>query len=539
MRSSLSLQRSLFNHQRRQIADSVASPSPAFARYEAAYQAATRGAVEVVTPAVVRDEVARADLVYVGDYHTLRTAQQAYLSLAEHALQSGRRVVLALEFVEGRAQAHLDRYLAGRLGEKAFLQRIGHPYRGPFDVWPHFRPLLELARRERLQVLAIDSRAPGARSLHRRDEYAAARLARAARAADRPLVLVLMGQFHVAPGHLPRATRAALGPVERRHLVVYQNAEAAWWALARRGLAGEAPAVRLGSGDFVIFNASPVVCQRSFLDYVEAEQGDEPLDEPGLAVTFRRLVRDIGRVVGVPTGDLDQQVAVVTAADLDRLEHLLRRARFSADERRRLRRHILDRESAYVPRARVAWLASLSLNHAAEEAAHAVRHAAVGDAMERARPRGEAFWSRALEESLGFFGSRLVNPARRATSLEEWTQLFQTGEGQERQIGAFVLALSAVVAEGGPVPGNLVPRSLPVFHAVSHALGYLLGEALFTAFEAGTLSRQDVRALFRDHFDRPEQAWRELSARFRTSCAPRARHRSARPRAAPPAPIAA
>ena len=41
-------------------------------------------------------------------------------------------------------------------------------------------------------------------------------------------------------------------------------------------------------------------------------------------------------------------------------------------------------------------------------------------------------------------------------------------------------------------------RREKLFHAVSHALGYMLGDALCRAFEAGTLSKTQVRALFRD-----------------------------------------
>jgi len=32
---------------------------------------------------------------------------------------------------------------------------------------------------------------------------------------------VLMGQFHIAPPHLPARTREQLGEIERKHLVVY------------------------------------------------------------------------------------------------------------------------------------------------------------------------------------------------------------------------------------------------------------------------------------------------------------------------------
>jgi hypothetical protein len=523
MRSSLTLQRSLFRYQQRQIQQRVQGASQAFRAYEARYRRATCGYRRVIDLDEVHARIAQADVVHVGDYHTLRLAQQTYLELVQRALEGRRRVVLALEFVEGRHQRALDAFLAGRLKSRSFLERIGHPYRGPFDIWPGFEPIFALARRHRLEVVAVDRRAEGPRSLEVRDAYAAERIAAAARAGDRPLVLSLIGQFHVAPGHLPRQVARALGNDARRQLIVYQNAEGAWWRLAKAGLAETVRAVELSDDEVCIFSASPVVCQRSFLDYVEAEAGDAPLAESGLAHTFRHLARDIGRLTGVKVGPALADVTVLTASDLDALETLRARGRFSAAEMAQLKRHVLSRESAWIPRARAVWLASLSLNHAAEEAAHCVRHLAVGDAMQRARSREDAFWARCLEEALGFFGSRLVNPARRCTSLEEWVEHFQRGSGEAYRVAAFVLAITAALPEAPRASRALWPRApLSLFNGVSHALGYLMGDALAHAFARGRVSRAEVRALFEDRFEDPHGRFRAWSLRLAPKLALRA-----------------
>src|SRR6185295_8191191 len=300
--------------------------------------------------------------------------------LVEAALSSGRRVVLALEFVEGRFQPAVDRYLAGRCSERRFLESIGHGTRGPFDLWAGFRPILELAKTHGLDVLAIDRRARGPRSLHLRDRYAARRIAAAAAAPDRPLVMVLVGQFHAAPCHLPREVRRALGKTERRQLIAYQNCEPIYWSLARRGEIGYTEAVELRPGELCLLNASPVVCQQSFLDYVDAESGDEPLHERAAHDRFTEMAAMIGRLIGVDPRRRLQGVDIATFADLGFFERLRRRGGFGAREMAELRAHVLSRESCYVPRARTVYLATLSLNHAAEEAAHFVRHCAVGAA---------------------------------------------------------------------------------------------------------------------------------------------------------------
>lgn len=514
MRSSLSLQRSLFKHQARQIAQQVQGASADFRAYQRRYERATRGFRKVISLSEVDARVAQADLVYVGDYHTLRMAQQAYLALLESALSSGRRVVLALEFVEIRHQATLEAFVAGKLSEKVFLSRIGHPYRGPFDIWPGFAPILELARKKKLEVIAIDRRASGPRSLGLRDAAAAKPIARASKAADRPLVLALVGQFHVAPGHLPRKVEALLGDTQRETLVVYQNAEGVYWSLARTGKVESTRAVELSAREVCLVNTSPVVCQRSFLDYVEAEAGDAPIDETGIALTFRHLARDIGRFTGLKVGNAVDQVLVLSAGDFDAIERLSKRARFTAAELRHLEQHVLSLESAWIPRARAVWIASFSLNHAAEEAAHFVRHLCVGDAMERPRSRADGFWARCLEEALGFFGSRLVNPKRRCTQLDEWTWHFESGRGEMKRVAAFTLAISTALGDDLAAAQAMVPvASLSLMNGVSHSLGYLLGAAMAQAFGRKMISAAEVRALFRDPFEEPAVTFAALCRR--------------------------
>ncbi|SES72687.1 ChaN family lipoprotein [Stigmatella erecta] len=509
MRASLALHLALFRRQKALIARAVEGQSTAFRAYEARYRRRTASYHQVLPLTAVHQQVLAADVVYVGDYHTLPLAQETYLGLVARTLGTGRRTVLALECVEGRHQASLDAYLAGKLPERSLLARLGHAPGAAADGWSSFRPLLAFARRHKLEVVGIDRRAHGEHSLALRDAYAAERIARAARAEDRPRVLVLVGQYHITPCHLPAQVERALGEAHaRRGLVVYQNCEGVYWRLAREGRAGAVEAVELPDGSLCLLNASPVVCQQSFLDYLEAEAGDAPLRERSAAERFREMAGLIARLAGVQVGRALDAVEVATAADGDVLARIQQRGRFTQAELGQLRRHMLSRESSYIPRARTAYLASLSLNHAAEEAAHFVRHCAVGDAMEAARRASDAFYARCLEEALGFFGSKLVNPRRGCAGLAEWARRFGESRGVDRQVAAFVLAHKAAESEGPDEAVKLLPlRRDRLFHGVSHALGYLLGEALYRAFDSGQVEKAEIRALFRDPLPDPRSTY--------------------------------
>lgn len=510
MRASLAFHLALFRRQKAQIAQAIEGQSAAFRAYEARYRRRTSEYRRVLPASAVSQRILAADVVYVGDYHTLPLAQETYLELVEGVRESGRRVVLALECVEGRHQASVDAYLAGRLAERSLLARLGQGTgSGP-------RTLLAYAKRHRLQVVGIDRRAQGERSLELRDAYAAERIARAVRAEDRPRVMVLVGQYHVTPCHLPAQVERALGEDSgTRGLVVYQNAEGVYWRLAREGKVGMSRAVELPDGALCLLNASPVVCQQSFLDYLEAESGDSLLRERGAAERFREMAGLIGRLAGVPVSRWLDEVEVVTAADEDALGRIQERGRFTQGELLQLRRHILSRESCYIPRARMAYLASLSLNHAAEEAAHFVRHCAVGDAMEAPRRASDAFYARCLEEALGFFGSKLVNPRRSCLGPGEWALRFAQARGVERQIAAFVLAHKAAEVEVPDEAVKLLPlRKDRLFHGVSHALGYQLGDALYRGFDGDQVDRAELRALFREPLEDPRATYFEWVRRL-------------------------
>lgn len=497
----LTLQKALYRHQQRQLDSYIAGASDAFRAYEATYRRHSRRFRKTLSLSDVHARVADADIVYVGDYHTLRFAQRSFIDLVEVALaQRRRRVVVALEFVEGKHQASVERFLHNELSDEAFLDAIGHPYSGAFDIWPHFRPIFELARRHRLEVVAIDRRSQGRHSLAVRDDYAAKRIAHVAAADDRPLVMVLVGQYHIAEPHLPKRVRLALRNTDRNHVVVFQNPEGAWWRLAESGLL-DAEACEFKDGVLGIFNASPLVCQRTFLDYCEAELGDAPVDNTGIASTVRAVASQVARLASIRVTEALSSLKVLTPHDFDAHERLRRSGTLSHPELRHLRRAIVRSESAFIPSANAIWLAGFSLNHAAEEASRFVRHCASGLRLNTERSRIDAFWAGCVEDAIAFFGSKLVNPKRRCTSLETWMNRFSHGEGEPRAIAAFVLALGSLSEDHAMRTGRLFPSRADQTHTVRRALGSLLGEALYEASRRLAWGSREIHELFCTRID--------------------------------------
>lgn len=100
--------------------------------------------------ATLYDELARADIVFLGETHIDETTHRVELGVYRELIDRRGDVVLGLEMFERDAQGVLDAYLTGELDEPGFLHR-SNPWS---NYRTSYRPLVELAREHGLPVVA-------------------------------------------------------------------------------------------------------------------------------------------------------------------------------------------------------------------------------------------------------------------------------------------------------------------------------------------------------------------------------------------------
>ncbi len=99
------------------------------------------------------DRLAQADVVFLGETHVDRLTHDSELEFLRGLIaRRGGAVTLSLEMFERDAQPALDDYLAGKASERDFLAR-SRPWS---NYVSDYRPLVELARSERLPVVAAN-----------------------------------------------------------------------------------------------------------------------------------------------------------------------------------------------------------------------------------------------------------------------------------------------------------------------------------------------------------------------------------------------
>lgn len=352
------------------------------------------------------------------------------------------------------------------------------------------------------------------RSLRDRDDAIAAALLDVIVGHPGARLMVLVGDLHLAAPHLPRALALRLHSrnLERRRLVVFQNADSLYWTLAERGDGRSGQVVRLGPDRFCVMEVPPYVKLQSYLSWERAleqlreggDDGDELTLEQSSTQLFAALTRQLARFFAVPA--VPAACEVFTNLDENFFNAVESAAQLDDDRIHEIHRLAFGNHSCFVPELDLVYLPYFSVHHASEEAMH-VLQARLGAALACHGDRYEDFYARATNAAVGFLGSKLVNPLRHATSEDEF-RAFQ--RSATRQLHEPRLAFRKLVARlvvqhrehersrlagrGGRLQ-QIYDQELDVTLEVTFALGYMLGDALAARLLAGSLAPETLRDL--------------------------------------------
>jgi hypothetical protein len=116
-RELIAIQKRLWRRLRKEIQSSLDEQPGNVAIYLEEYERELQTFEAPATRDDLLASVLSADLVYVGDYHTLRQSQKTLLRLLMAATIARPEVILALELVHTNQQPALDAYMKGEIDE--------------------------------------------------------------------------------------------------------------------------------------------------------------------------------------------------------------------------------------------------------------------------------------------------------------------------------------------------------------------------------------------------------------------------------------
>jgi len=231
-------------------------------KYLRDYSNAFRSYESVIDNQQLSAKVRAADVILIGDYHALPSAQRFAATLLEQRAQPGDRpVVLGVETIFSRHQPILDEWWRREIDEEELRQRTRFDLDWSYE-WPPFYELLVAAREHADAVYGLDCLPrEDLRKIRARDRHAADKIAEIHRSHPNAVILVLFGESHLAPQHLPRGLRERLP--EQRLVTVLQNVDALYWKAA--GVRQEGVEAVCVNDDVVcVFNSTPLEKYESY-----------------------------------------------------------------------------------------------------------------------------------------------------------------------------------------------------------------------------------------------------------------------------------
>ncbi len=500
--------------------------------------------------------ILNSDIVYHGDYHTLRHSQRSILAILQE-LAHKREVILCLEMFHGSDQKWVDLFMQGGLDEKVFLNKIAYAKKWAYN-WNPWKHILDFCRKNEIKVLGINSIAQKTEnSLVERDIYSAQVIGQALIRHRGALVYVVDGDYHISPNHLPREVESRLKPLglNPTRTIIYQNAENLYWKLAEERKE-EADILQIQVDAFCLMNTVPATKLQSYLDWLEfAEDGYFPVSGNWAELSGENYFAQIQNIVEnldslfqlkFPMESLEK-LSVYSSRNLDFTEiiqntPILRgQLRLVKEKIKRgegfllqAREESLDlsqgdkvagvneMDSKEVHETFVIYLPNSSINQAAEEATHFI-HAILRGPLQHVPKGHNFFYTNLITEALGFFGSKMINEKRKVpteSSLRSFLGKVKQGQGASLPNQGELVKISRLLLQHLHLEKRSSREldfrkkfmdiysdrgSLP--QIFSTQLGYMLGNRLYYAVKKGAIPLRDIRGLFYARFETSGEAF--------------------------------
>ncbi len=447
-------------------------------------------------------------ILLVGDFHTLWQAQRQFIKVLESLEDRGLKPVVLLEMVEARKNKALRAFIEGETGEKEYLDQSDYFESWGFD-FSHYLPILKYLKSRKLEAFGINR----AGTLKERDRFMAQEISETLGRTEASPAVVLVGDLHIAPAHLPKEL-AKIGLKSSR---LFQNSET---IILRRMKDGKDPYdyFRLTQDDFLVNNTPPWIKMQSYLTWLEhgaealytmygyssrgeEEEEEEGVDFSGTVQNYIRALKDIFNLHNKKDDDFE----IYSMEDLSFLDD----AYFRKEPGKSFARVIRNARSLFMTRNNTIYTVFPDVNHTVEESMHYLMGKDLAAGSDE-----QAFWERIHYFSSGYLASKMINPLRETLKQASMREILERIGQVTREKERRYLLRQAIVCNAMrefydlamkdrltslEIAGLLKIDVDNVFE-LSRAIGYQAGDALFEDYNGGKLSGRDLKhVIFTPH----------------------------------------
>jgi len=263
------IQRSIYLSMRKRALAQEGDPPAELIRYRRDQERFSKRKFKAVPMNELFEQIDKSRLIYLGDFHTFDQSSRTLQRLLRHMLKTkDKKLSLGMEMVNEEDQIYLDSYIQGLISEQEFLESINYHESWRFP-WKHYRPFFEMAKKQGLEIIALNSKG----NLASRDKHAASLISNYLKIHKKTTMLVLFGELHIVSDKLPsrvskQFTRAP------KHCILHQNLDGVYW----KSGGDDASLVRFNQKEFSLQSSPPWVKYESMLYWYENVAEDIEFD---------------------------------------------------------------------------------------------------------------------------------------------------------------------------------------------------------------------------------------------------------------------
>ncbi len=470
--------------------------SEEIAEYSQSFQRSLPGSFEHTDAGSLLNQLASAQILLYGDFHTLKQSQRGFLRLLCQIREQypERPMMVALEIFNAKDQQLIDDFQSARITEGLFLKKIDYHNMWGFP-WENYQPIVDYCIKSRIQIKGINSQFDSPNRLIRRDEFAAMALNAWASSHPEYLSLCLIGEHHLADSHL-------LNRLDRQHRTIRVVANVDEYALQTLKLPlASSEYLQLAQDFYCIINTAPWLKWQSLSMWEELHANMDPgpfVDEGDLYTEHRydfdyqllHICKAINDFLGLGVSSSElSKFDLYLRPDRSMINHLKGKLNLDRFELAAAEEALQSGGFYYLSPARSILIQDASLCHFAEASGHflydTLRHASNAE-------RESTLVERVERHVCSTVAALLMNPRHptlKARDLEESTLLMKRkrllGRNRTRR-ETYRTILQLYEELMGPLSRMkslhkeaLIDKDRRLGFALSRQLGEMIGSSLF------------------------------------------------------------
>jgi len=443
-------------------------------------------------------DLQQVKVILGGDFHAFAQSQRTHLRVLREWPRKNQ-LLLALECFESSHQKWIDLFMANKIDESMFLQKIDWNKRWTYP-WSHYKPLIDLAKSRSWRVYGLNKyfSSRSLRTLELRDQHSAKVIKKILSKHPEEQVFALFGDLHLSENHLPSEI-LKLKFLDRKDLaLIFLNSERLYFKYFNKIYLTDQKILKKKPGKYCILSSPPWVKWQSYLMFLEGGQDHELGELHDIQDSICNYVKIIQSDLKIKKINYNE-FSLYTAESKLAFQKTLKKL---GTKDKKFYLNMLENEKTFfIAEKKIFFLSRFSVNHGAQVAGYFII-SQLNDHLESLKFDSKNFLGLIWLESLSFFLSKFINPHRKAEDLKMIKSKFMASSaGLIRESLSLVLDQKTLewiyLRTGVRKELRFKAKSSLAYFEASRILGSIFGERLYHSFLKNRIGKEEIRILLK------------------------------------------